>query len=95
MSRTHRQSEGFGMEDGVYCLKCRRSIKSLLRRKLSNGPVPVYANLARNGSYKAGEAPIFTVNGAPLRYISGRPVTDLLESGIFIKNSAPAESNHG
>jgi hypothetical protein len=66
-----------------------------LEEETADGPVPVPPNPAGNGSHEAGEAPIFTVNGAPLRYISGRPVTKLLESGIFIRNSPPAESNHG
>jgi hypothetical protein len=34
MSRTPGPSEGFGTKDGVYCLGCRGSMKSLLRRKL-------------------------------------------------------------
>ncbi|PGH26699.1 hypothetical protein AJ80_01645 [Polytolypa hystricis UAMH7299] len=33
MSRTPGPSEGSGTEDGVYCLGCRGSMKSLLRRK--------------------------------------------------------------
>jgi hypothetical protein len=34
MLRTPGLSEGFGTEDGVYCLGYYRSMKSLLRRKL-------------------------------------------------------------
>jgi hypothetical protein len=34
MLRTFRLSVGFRTEDGVYCLECYRSMKSLLRRKL-------------------------------------------------------------
>jgi hypothetical protein len=33
MSRTSGPSVGFGTEDGVYCLECHGSMKSLLRRK--------------------------------------------------------------
>jgi hypothetical protein len=66
-----------------------------LEEETTNGPIPIPANPAGNSSHEAGEAPIFTVNGAPLRYISSRPVTNLLESGIFIRNSPPVESNHG
>jgi hypothetical protein len=68
--------------------------KEPLEEETTNGPIPILANLARNGSYKVGEAPIFTMNRAPLRYISSYPITNLLESGIFIRNSPPIESNH-
>jgi hypothetical protein len=39
-----------------------------------------------NGNYEAGEAPI--------RNIFRRLVTNLSESGIFIRNPSPVESNH-
>ena len=58
-----------------------------LEENTTNSLVLVLENLARNGSYKADKAPIFTMNRAPLRYISGCLVTNLLESGIFIRNS--------
>jgi hypothetical protein len=34
------------------------------------------------------------MNRAPLRNSFGRPITNLSESGIFIRNPSPVESNH-
>jgi hypothetical protein len=57
-----------------------------LDEETADGPVAVLANPVGNGSHEVGEA--------PLRNIFGRPVTNLSESGIFIRNPPPVESNH-
>jgi hypothetical protein len=56
-----------------------------LEEETADGPAP-QANPVENGSHE--------VEGAPLRNIFGRPVTNLSESGIFDRNPSPAETNN-
>ncbi|KAF2179938.1 hypothetical protein K469DRAFT_460860, partial [Zopfia rhizophila CBS 207.26] len=65
-----------------------------LEEETADGPATVQANLLGNSSHEVGGASIITMNGAPLRYISGRSVANLLESGIFMRNPPTAESNN-
>jgi hypothetical protein len=57
-----------------------------LEEEAADDPVPVPVNPLVNGNHEAGEAPI--------RNIFGRLVTNLSESGIFIRNPSLVESNH-
>jgi len=57
-----------------------------LAEEAADDPVPVPVNPLVNGNHEAGETPI--------RNIFGRLVTNLSESGIFIRNPSPVESNH-
>ncbi|KAF2188142.1 hypothetical protein K469DRAFT_724733 [Zopfia rhizophila CBS 207.26] len=65
-----------------------------LEEETADGPATVQANLLGNSSHEVEGAPIITMNGAPLRYISGRSVANLSESGIFMRNPPAAESNN-
>ncbi|KAF1956181.1 hypothetical protein CC80DRAFT_562800 [Byssothecium circinans] len=57
-----------------------------LEDETADGLAP-HANPVENGSHEVDEAPLINI-------FSGRPVTSLLEGGIFIRNP-PVESNHG
>jgi hypothetical protein len=65
-----------------------------LEEETTGDLVPVLVNPLVNGNHEAGEAPIITMHGAPIRNIFGRFVTNISESGIFIRNPSPVESNH-
>ena len=54
----------------------------LLDEETALGPA-LQANPLRNGNHEAGEAPIITMNGAPLRNIFRHPVTNLSGKAVF------------
>ena len=64
----------------------------MLHEETALGPA-LQTNPLRNGNHEAGEAPIITMNGAPLRNIFRHLVTNLLESRIFTRNPSHRQAS--